>query len=900
MTHTSSHYQFAVDFTMVPELPADPKDRLSYFNALKKLLGAERGKIKAWHRGGAGGREVIQAHTALTDEIIRHIIRALSALKTYSKIPVLEDFTLIAVGGYGRGELNPFSDIDLLFLLPKSIRKITNQFIQDYTSILWGIGLDIGQSCRTLKDCLKLAESDLTIKTSMIETRFIIGNLERYETFEKSIQKNILNRHVPAFLKAKAEEKAKRYQFSGGVAGNPEPNIKEDPGGLRDYHTALWAVAVRFGCLSFREIGNEDIVSQQELDTLDLAVNFSLRVRNELHYLKEKKFDQLTLDRQKHLAANLGYRADSEIHSVENFMSEYFTHATHIHNITATIFERCLEHKRPIRKILSTFKKKALRDGFIQMDSSLVLGDKNSNPFPDNPRLLLTLFTICSEHQLEPDYKLRRLIKQNRHLLDEELFRQVPARQFLFSLLDRTDSERILRLMDKLEVLGQILPEFGHAHCRVKYDFYHRYTADEHSLRIIHFLEELGDDPDKRFGELTEVYAEIPAKFLLKFSALLQSAGQDPAEMTPQKRRDLLSGISSKWHLNQDERDTIIFLLENYYEMAETALHQDMHQPSVIKTFAKKLGSIERLNMLYLFIYAELRAVAPGTWNAWKKMLLSELYHRTREYLKDPQSMTLKIRTTEEQVHKTLQGETRTEDIQDHIRMMPDDYLVTSNSALIAQHIRLTRSLRGGLFRLNHHYHEDGGFHNLTLCCASKQDAFKKVVGTLTAKSLNILGTQVYLRKDGIVFIGVQVEANDKLESGDMHTWEQIEQNLGDIFEGRKKLRELLAARTRYISEKKTEGAIVPKVKIDNSSESQHSIVRIEARDHLGMLYKIAAVFADLGIQIHRAKISIQGGRGIDVFYVSHMGNKILFKHLLRRVKERLIQAMLIEKPEDI
>jgi [protein-PII] uridylyltransferase len=232
-------YKFGMDYSRLAPLPEDPLDRLPYFNSFKALISAEKDKIRAWHQNGAGGREVIQVHTGLMDEVIKYLVDSLVALEKYADASPLKELTVIAVGGYGRGELNPCSDIDLLFLRPKNIKRSTDNFIQDLTSVLWGIGLDIGQSVRTVQECLSLAKQDLTIKTSMIETRFLTGNKESYEKFSKSIQKNILGKNVRAFLNSKVKEKYARHGSGDGVVSNPEPDIKDGPGGLRDYHTAL-------------------------------------------------------------------------------------------------------------------------------------------------------------------------------------------------------------------------------------------------------------------------------------------------------------------------------------------------------------------------------------------------------------------------------------------------------------------------------------------------------------------------------------------------------------------------------------------------------------------------------------------------------------------------------------
>jgi [protein-PII] uridylyltransferase len=899
MSQSISHYKFGVDFSPVQNIPKDPRERLEFFTAFKSLIKVEKEKIRTWHRGGAGGREVIQAHTCLIDAVIRHLINSLASIQPYSGSNILEEFALVAVGGYGRGELNPLSDIDLLFLRPAKIKKITDEYIQDLISIFWGIGLEIGHSCRTIKECIQLAKEDLTIKTSMIETRFLIGNKEQYEKFNQSFDKNILKKNIKNFLDSKLKEKYSRYGMEDGLVGTREPNIKEGAGGLRDYHTALWATAVRFGCLSIREIGPNDMISKQEVDTLYESVNFLLRVRNELHYLIEKKSDVLSLDIQKNLASNLNYTGNNETACVENFMRDYFLHATNIKNFSHTVFELCRQSHRSIKSVLSTLTQKSLGDGFIAKDTTLLMEGDPEESFQNNRTLLLKLFELCRENDLKPDFRLKRQLRRYKHLLDAEFIKETPVKEFLFSLLKDSQSEKGLRLLHESEILGQILPEFGQAHCMVSYDFYHRYTADEHSLRMIHFLEELMNSNGHDLRELPQIYQDLSQKPLLKLAALLVSIGKDHGSQTSCNQREILSAIAERLQLTASETQTLSFLIANQIEMIETALHQDIHEPVIIKSFAKKVGNEERLKLLYLLSYAELRAVAPGTWTSWKKVLLSELYHHALEYLERPASLKEKPQTTSLEVYQALQSEVPVEEIEQHLDQLPEDYLLSSTSDEIALHLRLIRSLKDKPFIFHHQFNDEGKFHNVTLCCMAKLEAFEKLVGTLTAKNLNILGARIYLKKDGIAIVTIQVSAA-KEGPENLEVWKEIKHNLGEIFEHKVDLRTLFKTRTRYVLGKAPSLAITPKIKIDNTMQTPFTIVRIEARDHIGMLYKIAKVFAEFSIQIHRAKISTKGDRGIDVFYVSMKDKKIVFPKLIRRIKDKLVQILLVDKLEDI
>ncbi|GJL78508.1 MAG: bifunctional uridylyltransferase/uridylyl-removing enzyme [Nitrospinaceae bacterium] len=899
MNDSIHHYKFGLDFSPVQNVPEDPKERHAFFSAFKTLLNDEKEKIRTWHRGGAGGREVIQTHTCLIDEVIRHLIDALASNPLYSKSNILEEFALVAVGGYGRGEMNPLSDIDLLFLRPEKVKKTTDQFIQDLISIFWGIGLEIGHSCRSIKECVQLAKQDLTIKTSMIETRFLTGQKEIYESFNRSFDKDVLKKNINKFLDSKLNEKYARYGTDDELVCAQEPNIKDGPGGLRDYHTALWATAVRFDCLSIREIGPNDMISSGEVDMLYESVNFILRVRNELHYLVGNKSDILSLDIQKNLAMNLGYTEANEAAGVENFMQEYFLHATNIYKFSHTVFELCRQSNRSIKEVLSTFTKKSLGEGFIANASKLSMEGDPGERFQKDRTLFLKLFDLCRKNNLQPDFRLKRQLRRHKHLLDHEFIKENAVKEFLFSLLENPHSEKSLRLLHESEILGQILPEFGRAHCMVSYDFYHRYTADEHSLRMVRFLEELINSTGHGLEELIRIYQDLPEKPLLKFAVLLMSIGKDHGSQTDCNQGEILSTITDRFKLTPSEAETLHFLITNQIEMIETALHQDIHEPTIIKNFAKRVENEERLKLLYLMSYADLRAVAPGTWTSWKSVLLSELYHRALQYLERPASLKEKPQATSDAVYQALQSEFPVAEIEHHLDQLHEDYLRSSRSDEIALHLRLIRSLGGKKFILNHQYNEAGNFHHLTLCCLAKLEAFKKLVGTLTAKNLNILGARIYLKKDGIVILSIQVGAA-KEDPQNLQIWKAVKQNLGEVFEGKTSLRTLLAGRTRYVTQKSAALAITPKIQVDNSMQTPFTFVRIEARDHIGMLFKIATVFAEFGIQVHRAKVSTKGDRGVDVFHVSLNDKKIVFPKLIRRIKEKLVQILLTEKLEDI
>ena len=532
--------------------------------------------------------------------------------------------------------------------------------------------------------------------------------------------------------------------------------------------------------------------------------------------------------------------------------------------------------------------------GFHISDSSLIYEGDAKESFRKDKSLLLTALELCKKNQVLPDYKLQRQMRLNKNLVNAQFLKGEEVRGFLFSILKNKAAEKILRLMHETDLLGQILPEFGLSHCKVNHDFYHHYTADEHSLRVIRFLEELVVTVITNPTDLSALYQDYHRKGILKLSALLQSLRKMPAG-----GNEFLNPLAARLSLEDADAQILLFLLTNPYTMIETALHQDIHQPTVIRKFAETVASPEKLKGLYLLSYAELRAVAPGTLTAWKKILLSELYERTLKYLQDPGSLEQQPLATREGVFKALHRELPVNDIEEHLRQMPEDYLMTASSEEVALHIRLIQSLKDKLFILHHQFHEGGNYHNLTLCCPTGRESFKKLVGTVTAKNLNILGAQIYLKQDGIVIVTIQVEAGTKADAENLEIWKNIKNILGQLFAGDTNLQKMLKSRIRYTGEKK-KMAMVPKVHVERTGENPFTVIRVEARDHIGMLYKVSTVFADFGIRIHRAKISTQGDRAIDVFYVSLKNPNFDLNKVLRRFKEQMIQTLLIEKLEDV
>lgn len=894
--------QFNFDVSSVRQIPADSKVRLDYFRTFKALIQQEQEKIKDWHRTGAGGREVIQALTGLMDEVIRHVVTTLSELDAYKNKNLTDKFALVAVGGYGRGELNPGSDIDLLFLLQKKMDKTLDRFIQDIISVLWGIGLEIGQSCRTIKECQLLALEDPTIRTSMIENRFLTGTYPLYQKLWNSVRKNVLKKKAKEFLNENLKAIFETSETREGVTSHPEPDIKNGPGGLRDYHAALWAVAVSFDGISLQEIQRVDVVTPEELNQLGESVDFLLKIRNELHYQKGKKSDVLEMDLQKKMASNLGYPGPDDKGDALSFMHDYFMHATRIRHICADIFYRCIEVKPTLQNILTQLQQTHLENGFIIKKNKLSAQDLNESLLKNDLSLFIKIFQLCQQYGLQPDTQLNRLVRQNTDLVNSRYIASPPVEEFLLGVLDHPHSETVLRLMHEVNLLAQLFPEFGQSQYRISFDFYHRYTADEHALRMIHFLENLADLSDKNLKIFQELYNETDHRVILKLACLLHSLEKEGEKLAASKLRESLTRVFEDLSLPPEQRELLIFLIGELRTLKEIAFHQDIHDPTIIRKLGQIAETPQKLDLLLLMSYAELNAVAPGNWTSWKKLLLTEVYQRTRNYLVQPESLEQKPHTTRQAVYSKLADQLSQEIINQHLKTMPDDYLHTADSDDIVEHIRLVEKKGDRDFAIEFIDHSSKEFFDLILCGPSNTGLFKDLVGTLTARALDILSAQIFSRQDGLVIIVVQVGSQKAINIFGRveNVWKEIETNLKDLLDQTKTLGALLKERTRLLNETLREAAIEPQIQVENHSDNPFTLIRIEARDHPGMLYKIAHTFRNFGIRPHRAKIATRGGRGIDVFSVSLNGRKMTFPPLIQRVKDTLITTLLVKKLEDL
>ncbi len=610
----------------------------------KNFLKVENQRLQTLHRGGASGREVAHARATLIDVLLRYIVepvkKSIAANKT-----MIPKFALVAIGGYGRGELNPFSDIDIMFLhegdmvsggkARPQLGALTDALL--YT--LWDLGLKVGHSVRSVEDCVKVANSDMQSKTSLIESRLVMGERELFERMQAVVVAKCVRGYEEVYIEARLRDQSERRAKFGNSPFMQEPNIKNGSGGLRDYQNLLWMAFFKYRVRSLEDLEKEDLISESERKQLDAAYDFLLWARNELHYTAKRAVDVLTKSVQPTVAHNLGYTDRSPSKRLEDFMRDVYTHMRNIYLITRTLEERLAllpstSRIPSLRDIFRRGKRRAMQqvvDGFVIVDGQI---SETTRSFREQPRRLMRLFLYMQQRGLKLHPDLAQAIRNhlslvNRDFLEDEHIHET----FLEILNQRGNVSPVLRAMHEVGLLGKYIPEFGRLTCLVQHEFYHQYTADEHTLVCIEKLDQVWEAHDPAVNHYSQLLQQIERPFLLYLALLLHDAGKADKDSGDH------SDVGAKLSLNVAKRlgldgataHSLRLLVENHLLMAQVSQRRDLEDPSVVRNFASQVQTRENAMMLTLMTYADSRGTSEQLWNSFKDSLLWTLFSRTMD-----------------------------------------------------------------------------------------------------------------------------------------------------------------------------------------------------------------------------------------------------------------------------
>ncbi|HEX9860932.1 MAG TPA: [protein-PII] uridylyltransferase [Nitrospirota bacterium] len=872
--------------------------------ALKERFQREADEVEKLHFSGAGGMVVVSAYTGLMDRIVTTVF--LDAVRRMGGRKDGAGLSLAAVGGYGRGELNPRSDVDILFLCSdcktgdggRGGSSTGDDVTTAALHMLWDLGLDLGYSVRSVGDCCQMADGDYTVMTALLETRYLSGDRKLLSELSAKLAGQRRPKVVEEYIRQKLADRVVRRKKHGESVYLREPNIKEGAGGLRDIHTALWISKFKYGIDTLDELALKGFAKPSEIRRLKGTRDYLLRLRNELHYLSAHKQDVLTFELQEKAAADFGYTHRDGRMAVENFMRAYYLRARGVHDITQMIIENSLDRKAAKRWFFLPPQKKRLDDNFYVMGRALCMDDGAARSLAERPELFMAAFAHSQAQGLPMSENLSLNLSEHTRVVVKKIGGSREAASTFLDILGR--SERVfdmLEHMHRIGFLGRYIPEFGAVSALVQHDLYHKYTVDEHSLLAVKKIQSLGGPDGVAFPEFVDALGRVKDRPALMLTVLMHDTGKAVGGGHADRGAALAHGAALRLGMEDKRAELVEFLVRNHLLMAHLSQRRELSDTVVLEKFCRIVDTRERLDMLFLLTYADMSAVGPEVFNQWRRTLLRELYGRAAAYLEDKGSVVayekklVAAKTAAVCAEVARMGLGKEAEVRKFIANLPPRYLLSVPEDTVVNHFRLTRDIKPGDVVV-HHEHDDGGFTNLTIILHDALGLFYLSAGALAARNMNILSANIFTGRDGLVVDTLQVTDVNKNQATDEALWSAVTDGLVKALRGQARVDELMPARPAY-PKRTSLTSRPPRVVVDNEASDRYTVVEVYTHDRVGLLHDITRTLYTLGCYISSAKVDTDVDRVVDVFYVSDIfKDKVWDPEKLKGIKDAIAYAV--------
>ncbi len=910
----------ALDAAVTPRLVAPPQDifdsdtvaaEIANAAATQSTTAGLRGEVlrillAAMARGRATIAERFAAapfdatamtasYTYLTDCVVKEVLGiATGHLAPDTDGSPKEMLCVIGVGGYGRGEMAPFSDLDLLFLIPSKITPWTESVIEAALYILWDLKLKVGHSSRTIRECVRLGAEDFTIQTALLEHRFITGDAALAAKLDETLKRDLFAGSGREFIEAKLAERDARH-LKQGQRYVVEPNVKEGKGGLRDLQSLFWIAKHIHGVEHSADLVTEGVFRADEYETFKEAENFLWAVRGHLHLLTNRATEQLTFDMQVSVADAMGYEDREGRRAVEVFMQAYFRHATAVGDLTR-IFLTKLEdmHVKSEPLLEKIFRRKPrIKEGYVVVHNRIAINDDAK--FLADPLNILRLFeeALRTGMLIHPD--AMRTVKANLHLIDDTV-RATPEAQriFLDLMLKHGNPERALRRMNELGVLAAFIPEFEPIVAMMQFNMYHSYTVDEHIIQTIANLARI---------EKHELEEELPVassilrkginRKVLYVALLLHDIGKGRPEDHSILGAQIVRKVAPRLGLKQDDVDTVEWLVRYHLLMSDMAQKRDIADPRTVRDFAKAVQTVKRLDLLCVLTVCDIRGVGPDTWNNWKAVLIRALYRQTERALETGlEDLNRQNRGAE--AKKSLRAalpDWPKKDIKAECARHYDPYWQGLHVTAHVAFAELLRDIEEDGILIDLHPDEDRDATRACFVMADHPGIFTRLTGALALVGANVVDARSYTTKDGYITdaFWIQDAEGNAYEASKLP---RLRKMIEKILRGEVVAREALKSRDKV---KKREKAFrVPThITFDNEGSEIYTIIEVDTRDRPGLLHDLARALAASNVYIANAVIATYGAQVVDTFYVKDMfGLKYYSESKQRTLEKRLRQAI--------
>ncbi|MFC3053717.1 [protein-PII] uridylyltransferase [Kordiimonas pumila] len=803
-----------------------------------------------------------------------------------------ERIALVATGGYGRGELAPYSDIDLLFLIPYKSTPWAENVVEFMLYVLWDLGLKIGHATRTGEECARLAKEDLTIRTALLESRYLWGDKALYDEAVKRFVRRVISTSGAEFVEQKLEERDKRHQRLGDSRYVVEPNIKEGKGGLRDLQTMWWIARYLYGVNRTQAVDPE-ILTDEENQQFKKAEAFLWTVRVALHFLADRAEERLTFDMQRQLADVLKYKDHPGLSDVERFMKHYFLVAKQVGDLTR-IFCAVLEARQQ-KTFFSRFRRTKKLKEFALEGGRLTL--LKEDDIKTNPGLMVKIFRLADDKGLDIHPDALRIIQHNLGRITQKVRRDPEVNEdFLAILTSMKEGEINLRRMNEAGVFGRFLPDFGRVVAQMQYDMYHHYTVDEHTIRAIGLLSKIeAGQLEKDHPLASEVIQKIISRRVLYVAVLLHDIAKGRGGDHSELGAEVAHAVCPRLGLKPAETETVAWLVRWHLLMSNTAFKRDLSDHKTIVDFCELVKSPERLRLLLILTVVDIRAVGPGIWNGWKGQLLRELYRAAEEVLMAGHAT--RGRSERVQMKKDALGETLKAwgavDLDKHYTRMNDAYWIAEDHDTLVQDAELIRATdaTSDLLGVSARIETFQDMTNVAVYTEDHPGMFARIVGALGVAGATIMGAKIHTSRDGLAVDNFVVHDEDGDTFNSKEKLGRLEETILETLKGNVKPKERLKNKRIY-GNKDAAFEIEPVVLIDNKASNWSTVIEVNAKDRPGLLYDLAYALYGLKLSIFSAHVATYGERAIDVFYVRDLiGQKITNKVRLRNIEDKLLKA---------
>ena len=812
-----------------------------------------------------------------------------------------ERLCIVAVGGYGRGTLAPGSDIDLLFLLPYKQTPWGESVVEAMLYILWDLKLKVGHATRSVDECIRQAKGDMTIRTSLLEARYIQGEQALFDDLQHRFDKEVVAKTAREFVAAKLAERETRIVKAGASRYLVEPNVKEGKGGLRDLNTLFWISKYVYRVRNPADLVGAGLFTTSEFGAFQRCEEFLWRVRCQLHIAAGRAEERLSFDYQRLIAERLGYRNRDGLSSVERFMKHYFLIAKEVGDLTAIVCaaleEREAKSPAVFDRVVGSLLRRSktitgTKDFAIELDRVTVA---SRDVFERDPLNLIRLFWVADRYGLAIHPDATRFVTLSLKRIDAALRANPEAnRLFMEILTSRNAPETTLRRMNEAGVLGRFIPEFGRIVALMQFNMYHHYTVDEHLLRAVGILAEIDAGRAQEAHPMAnEIMPKLGNRNALYLAVFLHDVAKGRSEDHSKMGAAMTRRLGKRLGLSESERDLAAWLVENHLVMSNVAQTRDLADRRTIDMFADSVGSVDRLRGLLILTICDIKAVGPGVWNGWKGQLLRTLFSQAEAALLGSQS-TLDLKKRVDLAQSELRPRLTHWPVAERDAYMGrhyPTYWLRVDVDRKVRHAELLRSVASQKAPLVWDVQTDPfrAITELTVVAPDHPRFLSIIAGSCAMTGANIVDAQIFTTTDGLALDSITVSRAFERDEDEQRRAERIIKSIGRALRGETRIGDLIAAKGGVLKGRDVTFQLETRILIDNDASNRHTLVQVRGMDRPGLLYDLTHALSTLALNIVSAHVVTYGEKAVDTFYVTDLTNtKITDANRQAAIRDRL------------